>query len=478
MEYLGLLLDSKTLHIDHSKIAGIAKWPQVLKLVKEVQSTLGVLGYHHAFIPGFTDIARPLLNLLKKGVPFVWTPECTAVLDHLITLATTNPVLRQPNHNKPFELEVDASQYTMGAILYQHNANSLHHPMGYNSSSLTKTERNYPIWDHKFLAIICVLKHWWYLLLGTKFIIDIFTNHKNLQYYHSPQKINCRLTHYILTLGNYNICLLHKLGASNHADALSCRPDHNTGTHDNECVLALPNTLFLNAMNATDLDASLIAAQATHTSLLSCWASTYPLTQHTDGSWWNGSCLVVVADNPLRWRVTSLYHDSPTVGHPGILKTCLLLAKDYWWPHMKDFVSSFICSCATCQATKAITTHPHTPHYPITTNHAALPFENIAMDLIVKLSSSKGYDSILTITNHDSSKAAIFIPCRKSITTPDIAAIYVQHASPTMVPLRRSLPTVTLTLPPISPENYAIFWTSNRISVPPTTPKQMASLNV
>ena len=57
VEYLGLLLDGKTLHINPSKIAGIAKWPRVLKSVKGVCSTLGILGYHCAFIPGFTNIA-------------------------------------------------------------------------------------------------------------------------------------------------------------------------------------------------------------------------------------------------------------------------------------------------------------------------------------------------------------------------------------------------------------------------------------
>ena len=57
IEYLGLLLEGDTLHIDPSKIAGITKWPQVLHSVKEVCSTLGILGYHRAFIPGFAKIA-------------------------------------------------------------------------------------------------------------------------------------------------------------------------------------------------------------------------------------------------------------------------------------------------------------------------------------------------------------------------------------------------------------------------------------
>jgi hypothetical protein len=202
-------------------------------------------------------------------MPFIWTLECTAALDRLINLATSDPVLRQPNHNKPFELEVDASQFATGAILYQRNSNGLRHPVGYDSSSLTKTKRNYPIWDCEFLAIIRALEHWHYLLLGAKFIVDVFTDHKNLQYYRSPQKINRRLARYILTLGDYNIRLLHKLGASNRADALSRCLDHDTGARDNDHVLALPDNLFLRAITTTDLNDAIIAAQTTHTSLLS-----------------------------------------------------------------------------------------------------------------------------------------------------------------------------------------------------------------
>jgi hypothetical protein len=45
-----------------------------------------------------------------------------------------------------------------------------------------------------------------------------------------------------------------------------------------------------------------------------------------------------------------------------------------------------------------------------------MPFETVAMDFIVKLPLSNGFDSILTITDHDCTKAAIFIPCNETIT--------------------------------------------------------------
>ena len=52
------------------------------------------------------------------------------------------------------------------------------------------------------------------------------------------------------------------------------------------------------------------------------------------------------------------------------------------------------------------------------------------MDLIVKLPLSQGYDSILTITDHDCSKAAIFLPCNETINAPGIAELYARHVFP------------------------------------------------
>jgi len=53
--------------IDLAKIAGITNWPTTLNSVKEVRSTLGLLGYHCPWIPNFTKIAKLLTDLLQKG---------------------------------------------------------------------------------------------------------------------------------------------------------------------------------------------------------------------------------------------------------------------------------------------------------------------------------------------------------------------------------------------------------------------------
>ncbi len=59
-----------------------------------------------------------------------------------------------------------------------------------------------------------------------------------------------------------------------------------------------------------------------------------------------------------------------------------------------------------------------------------MPFKTVALDFITKLPISQGYDSILTVTDHDCTKAAIFIPCKESMTAEETAGLIVQHLFP------------------------------------------------
>ena len=146
--------------------------------------------------------------------------------------------------------------------------------------------------------------------------------------------------------------------------------------------------------------------------------------------WWKGDAPVVVGNNDLKRGVIQSFHNPPTMGHPGIANTYTLMRRDYWWPNMKSDVEEFVKGCASCQE-KKINTHCQKPHlYPITTNPNAELFKVIAMDFITKLPKSNGYDSILTITNHDCMKAAIFIPCNKTITAKGVAELLIKHIFP------------------------------------------------
>ena len=52
------------------------------------------------------------------------------------------------------------------------------------------------------------------------------------------------------------------------------------------------------------------------------------------------------------------------------------------------------------------------------------------MDFIVKLPESEGFDSILTITDHDCTKMLIAIPCRETINAKGVAELFLRQIFP------------------------------------------------
>ena len=90
---------------------------------------VGALAY--AALIAARHIVRPVQQLTKKDTPFVWTPECIQAIRTLKRIVSSDPVLRRPDHERPFELEVDASQYALGAILYQRNDGGKLQAVGY-----------------------------------------------------------------------------------------------------------------------------------------------------------------------------------------------------------------------------------------------------------------------------------------------------------------------------------------------------------
>jgi Reverse transcriptase (RNA-dependent DNA polymerase)/RNase H-like domain found in reverse transcriptase len=115
IEYLGLVVEEEKLAMDPAKLKGILDWPAP-KTVKEVQFFLGFGNFYHHFVKGFSHLAHPLNDLLKKDKKFVWSEECQESFDQLFT---EEPVLMMPDHLKPFQIQVDSSLFATKGILSQ-----------------------------------------------------------------------------------------------------------------------------------------------------------------------------------------------------------------------------------------------------------------------------------------------------------------------------------------------------------------------
>jgi hypothetical protein len=94
---------------------------------------------------------------------------------------------------------------------------------------------------------------------------------------------------------------------------------------------------------------------------------------------------------------------------------------------MRVDITEYVKGCADCQRHKVNTRPTKAPLQPIYPKAETTPFETVALDFIVKLPISQGFDSILTITDQGCTKAAIFIPCNEDITAEETAALYIKH---------------------------------------------------
>jgi hypothetical protein len=185
--------------------------------------------------------------------------------------------------------------------------------------------------------------------------------------------------------------------------------------------------MFINAATIDTTILAMMAAQHDHYDYFKSIAEKYSLYQN--GHLWFHSTnqLVVLENNELKQGVISLFHDSTMAGHPSTLRTKLTIEKDFWWPTILQDIKSYVQGCATCQSTKLRTNHPKAPYHPITPEYSQMPFRTITLDFITKLPTSEENNTILTITNHDCSKATLFFTCKETITVEEVAELYARH---------------------------------------------------
>ncbi len=187
VEYLGLIISHDRVVMDPAKVAAVTEWPR-LRDRKEVQSFLGFVNFYRRFIERFSHIARPMFDLTKKDVPFVWSPECDAAFAALKAKVTEAPVLILPNERQPFRVKSDSSDFASGGVLQQlSEEDGKWHPVVFLSKSLSSVERNYEVHDKELLAVMRSLEQWRHFLEGARHPVEIWTDHKNLEYFRTAR---------------------------------------------------------------------------------------------------------------------------------------------------------------------------------------------------------------------------------------------------------------------------------------------------
>ena len=189
IEYLGMIIEEGQISMDPIKLAGIWEWPAPTT-VKQVWSFLGFGNFYQKFISHYSNLAKPLTDLTKKDRKFEWTEGCQQAFNNLKKWFTEELVLLMPDHSWPFQIELDAFNVFTGAVLTQLDSNGDRHLVAFLLQTFMDTERWYGIYDRELLGIIWALKEWQHYLQGSGYMTTVFSDHKNLTYFGTAQKLN------------------------------------------------------------------------------------------------------------------------------------------------------------------------------------------------------------------------------------------------------------------------------------------------
>ncbi|GAA5820079.1 hypothetical protein JCM11491_002519 [Sporobolomyces phaffii] len=328
----------------------------------------GFATFYRRFIKNYSSIASPFTRLDRKDI------------------------LRHFDPSLPLELETDASDVALDAVLSQQHDERVH-LIASLSRKFLPPELNYELHDKELLAIVDACKAWRAYLSHSQAPTKIFSDHFNLKYLSSSETlIGCK------------------------TDALSRRSDYQDGSRASDSD---PITFFTPSKISSSatfvepfpsLDSEIVRLQdlnPTFDQVLQDLTAKQNLDKHSQ----------LGNDKILRWDDKVTLRDQETFER---------LRRNFDFPQDKQYVTNYGTTCEPCFRAKARRTKAHGLLQPLPISER--PWSFIALDFIVKLRPCEtGNDSILVITDRFT-KYGLFLPCREEGTTAQVFAdLFYRH---------------------------------------------------
>ena len=209
---------------------------------------------------------------------------------------------------------------------------------------------------------------------------------------------------------------------------------------DNENIIMLPNTLFVNLidaelqeriLNCEKLDSDTMEALKTlleegPTAIqnqLPDWTVERVEEKQVLYYWGKN---YIPKDKELWQDIAKMFHDHPMAGHPGELETYNSIRQHYWWPGLRTYIKNYIQGCGVCQQFKIDRQLAKPLFLPTEGPSTTCPFANCSMDFIMDLPPVKGHDSILVVVDQGLTRGIILAPCSKTITAEQTAQLLLE----------------------------------------------------
>ncbi|GFW79112.1 retrovirus-related Pol polyprotein from transposon 412 [Trichonephila clavipes] len=435
VNYLGHIISAEGVRTDPEKVSAVKNWKRPENL-RELRSFLGLCTYY------------------RNG-----QKECEDSFLQLKEALTSSPILIYPQPDKPFILDTDASNESVGAVLSQ-EIDGQERVVAYWSKCLSKPERNYCVTRKELLAIVKAIEHFHHYLYGQKFLLR--TDHASLTWLMNFRNTEGQVARWIQRLNEYYFDIRHRKGSSHgNADALSRRPCPENCRHCSRVETKYDYAIRqITTSTATppdpwsdekvredqmaDPDIKPLIEFMESSSNKPSWQDISAYSPTTKQYWalWNSLHLrngVLYRKfesedgKTFRWQlvlprsripeVLKELHGSPTGGHFGVMKPLHRVRERFFWGKVRADVEQWCKSCDACAARKGpkIRSRGKLHRYNV-----GAPFERIAFDILGPLPrTASGNKYLLVVMDYFTKWPEVYpIPDQEA---PTVAEAVVQH---------------------------------------------------
>ncbi|KAG6478499.1 hypothetical protein ZIOFF_061942 [Zingiber officinale] len=351
---------------------------------------------------------------LEKGLRRGETTYLAALIDakpdqNVELPVASEPVLRLPDFELPFEVHTDASDRAIGGVLVQEG-----HPVAFESRKLNAAEQKYSAHEKEMVAVVHCLQVWRVYLLGTKFIVR--TDNVANTFFATQKKLSPKQARWQEFLAEYDFAWEHKPGKHNQvADALSRKEVFATFYSISRVESDMLDRI--KAVAASDIAYGMLVQQVRDGVIRRYWIEDDLLV-------YKGGRVFVPAAGGLREELLKETHDPLWAGHPGVERMLALLARSYIWPKMENDVEAYVKICLVCQQDKTERKKEAGLLQPLPIPEK--PWVSVSMDFISGFPKVDGMSSIMVVVDRFS-KYAIFIAAPSACPSDVAAELFYRH---------------------------------------------------
>ena len=425
VEYLGHLISKQGVKPDPRNVEKIMK--AEIKTVSDIRSFIGLSGFYRRWIHRYSQLTRPLFEMIKDGKKFAkLTDDAATAVKTIKEHLTTSPILRHPDFDKQFFLATDASFEGFGAVLQQHDAEAkAYYVVAYASTTLKPTHKKMCIHQLELCAATWAMSHFRAYLIGRKFTLQC----DNLIIKHLKRKNPSNaLWIQLLEAQEYDFEIVHIAGKKHKGPDFLSRCGARCATCDYETFDKIREHVYM-PIQAERLTPSEAFDELNHHSVMDtevvlqpntwlehqqccdrlktiatilnkpeedrndnevnkvkCYSSFNKIIYYQPPGSKNEPRVYV----PFTLRLLILRIGHGILGHRGCEPVRDLLAKRFYWPKMKDDLQLWIKACGNCQRCKPV--RPLRAGYTGRITNCSRPFQLLCGDFVLKvLPESNGF---------------------------------------------------------------------------------------